>query len=172
MFLFLYLADGAHAVADGMTTATVNEGDVSEAEISHPLFPDQRKSIRHARLTTLGVVALWLFMTLGPDTPLIDEAVSPEAQLTPYYQSLVSGFMTLFLLAGWAYGRATGIIKNRREMVRMMSESKGTWRIYWSLPSVGMLFFLTSIYGHAYCRVLSARRQTLFHGATDGRDYL
>ena len=125
MFLFLYLADSAHAVADGMTTGTVNEGDVSEAEISHPLFPDQRKSIRHAPLTTLGVVALWLFMTLGPDTPLIDEAVSPEAQLTPYYQYLVSGFMALFLLAGWAYSRAAGIIKNHRDLVRMMSESTG-----------------------------------------------
>ena len=32
--------------------------------------------------------------------------------------------MALFQLAGWAYGRATGIIKSRREMVCMMSESK------------------------------------------------
>ena len=77
-----YLADGAQAVAAGMTTAAVNEGDVSEAEISQPLSPDQRKSLRDAGLTTLGVVALWPFMMLGPS--LIDETASPEAQLTPF----------------------------------------------------------------------------------------
>jgi aminobenzoyl-glutamate transport protein len=62
-------------------------------------------------------------MTLGPDTPLIDETAPAEAQLTPFYQSLVAGFMILFLLAGWAYGRATGIVKNHRDLVRMMSDS-------------------------------------------------
>jgi aminobenzoyl-glutamate transport protein len=96
-----YRPEGTQAIAAGMTTtATVDAG-----------------------LASLGVVALWLLMTLGPDTPLIDETATPEAQLTPFYQSLVAGFMILFLLAGWAYGRATGIIKNHRDLVRMMSDS-------------------------------------------------
>jgi aminobenzoyl-glutamate transport protein len=48
--------------------------------------------------------------THGPGTPLIDEAASPEARLTPFYQSLVAGFFLLFLLSGWAYGAAVGTI--------------------------------------------------------------
>lgn len=120
-----YRADGAQAVAAGMTSGVANEGSFSESEISEALSPDQRKGLRHAGLATLGVIALWLFMTLGPGTPLIDETASAEAQLTPFYQSLVAGFMVLFLLAGWAYGRATGIIKSHRDLVRMMSESMG-----------------------------------------------
>jgi aminobenzoyl-glutamate transport protein len=118
-----YRAEGAQAVAAGMTKGAADHGGVSEAEIGQPLSPDQRRGLRHAGFATLGVAALWLFMTIGPDTALIDETAPPEAQLTPFYQSLVAGFMILFLLAGWAYGRATGIVKNHRDLVRMMSDS-------------------------------------------------
>lgn len=114
---------GAQAVSAG--NAAADDGIVTEQDIDGPLSSDQRKGLRHAGLATLAVMALWLLMTLGPDTPLIDETASPEAQLTPFYQSLVAGFMVLFLLAGWAYGRATGAVKNHRDLVRMMSESMG-----------------------------------------------
>lgn len=114
-----YTAQGTAAVAAG----GANEG--AESEVGGPLSADQRKGLRHAGLATLAVIALWLFMTVGPGTPLIDETASPEAQLTPFYQSLVAGFMVLFLLAGWAYGRATGLVKDHRDLVRMMSESMG-----------------------------------------------
>ena len=42
--------------------------------------------------------ALWLVFTFGPGTPLINEDATPEARLTPFYQSLVAGFFLLFLL--------------------------------------------------------------------------
>lgn len=116
---------GAQAVSAGNAATIADGGIVTEPDISGPLSSDQRKGLRHAGLATLAVMALWLLMTLGPDTPLIDETASPEAQLTPFYQSLVAGFMVLFLLAGWAYGRATGAVKTHRDLVRMMSESMG-----------------------------------------------
>jgi len=116
---------GAQAVSAGNAATIADDGIVTEPDIDGPLSSDQRKGLRHAGLATLAVMALWLLMTLGPDTPLIDETASPEAQLTPFYQSLVAGFMVLFLLAGWAYGRATGAVKNHRDLVRMMSESMG-----------------------------------------------
>lgn len=116
---------GAQAVSAGNAATIADDGIVTEQDIDGPLSSDQRKGLRHAGLATLAVMALWLLMTLGPDTPLIDETASPEAQLTPFYQSLVAGFMVLFLLAGWAYGRATGAVKNHRDLVRMMSESMG-----------------------------------------------
>ncbi|MBT8428146.1 MAG: AbgT family transporter [Erythrobacter sp.] len=90
------------------------------------------KGLRHAGLAALFVVGLWLVMVFAPGTPLIDEAAcdavpaadcSIHAQLRPLYQSLVAGFFLLFLLTGWAYGRATGTIKNHRDLVNMMAES-------------------------------------------------
>ena len=73
-------------------------------------------------------------MTLGPGTPLIDEAACPDeklalgkcslqVRLTPLYQSLVAGFFALFLAAGWAYGAAAGTVKGHRDIVKMMTEA-------------------------------------------------
>lgn len=42
---------------------------------------------------------------------------------TPFFRSLVAGFMILFLAAGWAYGSASGSIKNHRDLVDMMAEA-------------------------------------------------
>ncbi|MEL7190384.1 MAG: AbgT family transporter, partial [Pseudomonadota bacterium] len=93
------------------------------------------KGLGAAGLAALAVVALWLVMVFAPGTPLIDEAAcitetgaavpgcSIHAELRPLYQSLVGGFFLLFLLTGWAYGRATGTIKDHRDLVAMMAES-------------------------------------------------
>lgn len=105
-------------------------GTVDAGESDRSLNDAERKGLRHAGLAMLLVVALWIGFTFGPGTPLIDEAATPEAQLTPLYQSLVAGFFLLFLLAGWAYGRATGVIGNHRDLVKMMSESMGDMAYY------------------------------------------
>ena len=94
--------------------------------------PLAAKGLRHAGLAALFVVGLWALMVFAPGTPLIDEAAceavpasdcSIHAQLRPFYQSLVAAFFLLFLLTGWAYGRATGAIKSHRDLVDMMAES-------------------------------------------------
>ncbi len=88
-----------------------------------PLTDGERAGLRYAGLAVLGVIALWLGFTFGPGTPLIDETASPEAQLNPFYQSLVGGFFLLFLLAAWAYGKGAGTITDHRDLVKMMSGS-------------------------------------------------
>jgi aminobenzoyl-glutamate transport protein len=91
---------------------------------------DESKGLRWAGYATLGVIALWVFLTIGPGTPLINEAAKPEAQLTPFYRSLVAGFFVLFLASAWAYGNATGSIKSHRDVVTMMSSSMGDMAYY------------------------------------------
>ena len=88
-----------------------------------PLDEKERRGMRYAGLAVLGVIVLWLIMLFGPGTPLINESAAAEAQLTPFYQSLVGGFFLLFLLAGWAYGKGFGNIKTHRDLVDMMSDS-------------------------------------------------
>lgn len=103
-------------VADG------SEPDDDDTQ-DRALHEGEKRGLRYAGLATLGVIALWLLMTFGPGTALIDETASPEAQFTPFYQSLVAGFFLLFLLAGWAYGKGVGNIKSHRDLVKMMSDS-------------------------------------------------
>lgn len=104
------------------------QGEVEDGD--RPLTAGERQGLRWAGLATLFVIGLWLFFTLGPGTPLINEEATPEARLTPFYQSLVAGFFILFLLAGWAYGKAAGTVKNHRDLVQMMSGSMADLAYY------------------------------------------
>jgi aminobenzoyl-glutamate transport protein len=107
------------------------EADADPGHVADgPLAPGQKRGLLHAGLAALAVVALWLFFTLGPGTPLIDETAAPTGRLTPFYQSLVAGFFILFLAAGWAYGRAAGTVKTHRDVVRMMAGSMGDMAYY------------------------------------------
>jgi aminobenzoyl-glutamate transport protein len=93
-----------------------------------PLTDNQRKGLRRAGLAILAVCVLWAIMTFMPGTPLLNDGPGTEGQAwyvtaTPFFRSLVAGFMVLFLAAGWAYGSAAGSIKNHRDLVDMMSEA-------------------------------------------------
>lgn len=85
------------------------------------LSSEQRAGLRRAGMAALLVVALMAAMALWPGfSPLVNEAASGPARWTPFYRSLIAGFMLLFLLTGWAYGSRAGTIKSHREVVRMM----------------------------------------------------
>ncbi len=58
-----------------------------------------------------------------PGAPFIDEKATPEARLSPFYKSLVAGFLVLFLATGWVYGAAAGSVKGHRDIAKMMAAS-------------------------------------------------
>ncbi|MEL7044408.1 MAG: AbgT family transporter, partial [Pseudomonadota bacterium] len=47
---------------------------------------DERRGLAHAGWVSLVIVLLWVYLTIGPGTPLIDEAAAPEARLNPLYR--------------------------------------------------------------------------------------
>lgn len=125
------------------------------------------RGLRHAGLAALFVVGLWLLMVFAPGTPLIDEAAceaiadadcSIHAQLAPLYRSLVAAFFLLFLLTGGAYGRATGSIKNHRDLVEMMAESMKDMGYYLVLAFAAAHF--VAMFGWSNLGLISA-----VHGA-------
>jgi aminobenzoyl-glutamate transport protein len=76
------------------------------------------------------------------DAYVADFAVAPQwyDRLTPFFNSLVGGFLTLFLAAGWAYGAAAGTIKNHRDLVAMMTEAMKDMGYYLVLSFVAAHF--------------------------------
>lgn len=90
----------------------------------------QRRGLRRAGWAVLGVVAIWVFLCIGPGTPLIDESAPIESRFNPLFQSLVAGFCVVFLAAGWAYGAAAGTVKNHRDLVDMMKGAMGDMAYY------------------------------------------
>lgn len=100
----------------------------SFGDTDKPLTEGQRKGLRYAGYAILGVCLLWVAMTFGPGTPLLDDGPGTESQpwyvtATPFFKSLVGAFMVVFLAAGWIYGKAAGTIKSKDDLVAMMTES-------------------------------------------------
>lgn len=128
-------------VTDKKVEPRLGTYDASQAEAGHvnsdvsdTLSADEKKGLRHAGLAVLGVILFWAAMVFGPDTPLVNESActgammaeglcSSQAQLTPFYKSLVAAFFIVFVLCGWFYGKATGTVKDHRDLVTMMSEA-------------------------------------------------
>jgi len=139
------------------------------AEEDKPLTADQKKGLRWAGFAVIGVVALWLAMTFGPGTPLIDETACPAAKAaagkcsavanySPFFRSLVAGFLILFLATGWAYGKAAKTIKDHRDLVDMMSEAMRDMGYYLVLAFAAAHF--VAMFGWSNLGLISA-----VHGA-------
>lgn len=129
-----------------------------------PLTPEQKKGLRNAGLAVLGVLALWALMTAGPGTPLWLDGEGTEGlewyqRAAPLFQSLVGGFLVLFLAAGWAYGAAAGTIKNHRDLVDMMSEAMKDMGYYLVLSFAAAHF--VAMFGWSNLGLISA-----VHGAS------
>lgn len=151
----------------GGASAGVDAGDTDLAKTETGL---EGKGLRHAGLAALFVVGLWVLMVVAPGTPLIDEAAcvaedgapiadcSIHAQLAPLYRSLVAAFFLLFILTGWAYGRAVGTIKNHRDLVDMMAESMKDMGYYLVLAFAAAHF--VAMFGWSNLGLISA-----VHGA-------
>lgn len=83
----------------------------------------ERRGLRRAGLAALSVIGAYAALSLATGyTPLIDETRTGPAQLQPFYSGLVAGFFLLFLLAGIAFGTATGTVNSSKDVVSMMQE--------------------------------------------------
>jgi aminobenzoyl-glutamate transport protein len=95
----------------------------------------QRKGLRRAGLALLGGGRALARDDLRARHSADRRECGAEAQLTPFYRSLVGGFFLLFLATGWAYGSAAGTVRDHRDVVNMMSGGMATWPISSSWPS-------------------------------------
>ena len=114
----------------------VPEGEFLDSYKDHDaaLTDEQKKGLLWAGIALIGVIALWTAMTIGPGTPLINEAACPAelaaagecsaiSNYAPFFRSLVGGFLVLFLATGWAYGAAANTINNHKDLVAMMADA-------------------------------------------------
>jgi aminobenzoyl-glutamate transport protein len=106
------------------TGSAVAASSADEDDPNQPLTAAQKRGLWAALIGVVAVVALWVGLTIGPGTPLIDDSAEQLPQkLSPLFQSLVAGFFLLFLVAAGAYGFVAGTVKDHRDIVRMMSSA-------------------------------------------------
>ena len=120
--------DEPDADADADADADVDAQGLNDAGTS--VDEAERRGLIRAGWAVLGVIAVWVFLCIGPGTPLIDEAAPVEARFTPLFQSLVAGFCVVFLAAGWAYGTAAGTVRTHRDLIDMMKGAMGDMAYY------------------------------------------
>lgn len=105
-------------------------GVASSIEAAPEDSTQESRALRWAGAVGLFIVLLWVFLTFGPGTPLMQEGDNMVIRLTPMLQSLVAGFFILFLAMGWVYGAITGSVKGHRDIVKMMADSMGHLAYY------------------------------------------
>ncbi|MEM7075292.1 MAG: AbgT family transporter [Pseudomonadota bacterium] len=101
-----------------------------QEHMSGPLTDLEKSGLRRAGLAALAVVLIWVVLTIGPGTPLVDDNAAPEARFNPLYQSFVAAFFLLFLISGWVYGARTGVISDHRDLVAQMAGSMSDMGYY------------------------------------------
>jgi aminobenzoyl-glutamate transport protein len=110
------------------------------ATVGAELTGAERRGLRAAGLAALVVVVLfaglsWPALWSGTGgAPLFDEAAAADGRATqalqPFFQSLVAGFFVLFLVTGIAYGRASGVNRDHRDDIRMISDGMASMAYY------------------------------------------
>lgn len=150
------------------TGGAVAGSDNAEDDPNAPLTAGQKKGLANAGLVILAVSFVWLAMTVdllalvtggnlslyNGNVPLFNEAAmlnadgspNPDASiavaLSPFFGSLVAGFMILFVFAGVAFGKAAGTISNHRDVVEMMTGAMKDMGYYLVLSFFAAYFVL------------------------------
>ena len=122
------VGDAAQTVAGDIDEPDADAEDLNDAGTS--VDQPERRGLIRAGWAVLGVIAIWVFLCIGPGTPLINESAPVEARFTPLFQSLVAGFCVVFLAAGWAYGTAAGTVRTHRDLIDMMKGAMGDMAYY------------------------------------------
>ena len=150
----------------------VPEGDQADiyGDEDKPLTKDQSKGLLYAGIAVVAVCLLWAAMAIGPGTPLINETACPAdqaaagvcssiANYSPLFQSLVGGFLVLFLAAGIAYGVAAKTITSGDDLVAMMADAMKDMGYYLVLAFAAAHF--VAMFGWSNLGLISA-----VHGAS------
>ncbi len=96
----------------------------------------EARGLRWALFALLAVVAVILALTLPPGAPLRNGETGDIIGDSPFMSSLIVMISAAFLVAGLAFGRATGTIKGSEDALGMITKS---WA---SLASMLFLFLL------------------------------
>ena len=62
---------------------SVADGDLQNTDSD--IAKNEMTGLRHAGYATLAIILLWVFLCIGPGTPLINESAAPQARLTPFF---------------------------------------------------------------------------------------
>jgi aminobenzoyl-glutamate transport protein len=110
---------------------TPAEGDGHDhAHMLGGLTVDERRGLR-AAFVALGVtLAGFALLVIGPWAPLTGPGANALERLKPFFDSMVTLIMLLFLVPGLAYGIASGRIRSDHDVAKMTGDTMATMGTY------------------------------------------
>jgi aminobenzoyl-glutamate transport protein len=111
------------------------EGGGADEQLA-PITRVERRGLVYAALAALAVLALAAALALPEGGVLRDH----DGGLGPFFGSLVTFILLLFLAAGLAYGITTGVIRSDKNVAKMIADTLATMGSYIALAFVAAQF--------------------------------
>lgn len=90
----------------------------------------ERKALRYANLTLLGMLVLLLVLTVPEGAFLRNAETGSLLEKSPLMNGMVFIIAVLFLAPGWVYARVSGRAKNMSDIAKMMGDSMSAMGSY------------------------------------------
>ncbi len=106
--------------------------------VGEDLSPDEARGVRYAGFAALGVLAVFLLLSLPPGAPLRNPETGALVGDSPFMAGLIVMITILFLAMGVAYGLCAKTIKSTVDVIKMMEKAVA------SLAGLIFLLFIIS----------------------------
>ncbi len=119
-------------------------------DIIHETTPTERKALRAASFTFIALIAVTLFAIFPANGFLRDDSGS----LIPFYRSIISIIIIIFLFSGIVYGVVAKKIRSTKDLAKMLAESMSTMGAYIVLAFVAGQFI--AYFGRSNLGIITA----------------
>lgn len=99
---------------------------------------NESRGLKFAAFGLLAVLALFGFLTIGPDAPLRNPETGALIGNSPFMNGLIALIMLVFLVTGAAYGFGAGTMKSSTDVIKAMEKALA------GLGSLILLLFILS----------------------------
>ena len=118
-------------------------------DVGAPLSDQESRGLRYALFGLIGLVVVFLFLTLPSGAPLRNATTGELIGNSPFMNGLIALIMLLFLVTGWAYGIGAGTLRTLTEVIGAIEKSiknmGGTIFLFFVLSQFVAYFTYTNI---------------------------
>lgn len=135
--LITFITDRIITPRLGAYTPDPSAGSVVDDQ-GRTLSAEESRGLRFAGIGLIGLVAVFLLLTLPSGAPLRDPDTGVLIGNSPFMSGLIALIMVAFLVTGWGYGLGAGTLRTLTDVIKAIEKSIS------SLGATIFLFFVLS----------------------------
>jgi len=119
--LIAFLTD--HVVEPRLGPYKNPQGSADNDAQDSELTPQEKLGLRYAGLGVLGLIAVFILLTIPSWAPLRDPQTGQIIGDSPFMNGLIGLIILLFLVSGWCYGIGAGTVRTLPDVVAAMEKA-------------------------------------------------